>query len=260
MSSRSRLVLLFGSTVVLVGAIASGVWYYVHSEALEKEEQKRQAEAALQQKRTNIHNFYIQALTGTDVQGFLTLYTEILRSRQPIEIAGFSENSFSCTTSNCDFSYLAESNTVFNVQDKWFRGVSYSPSFSQDSVDYTGIPSEMNSNPVLIAFEHQAKIGQPTCNDILNYVYSYNSLIDTNRRFKLTVLPTSSVSSDEDSLPGNPDNHGLLAGKWQVSLPDNYVSVFSFWQDRPYTSSFIFQSMAGKQGNLDISGTFLCKK
>lgn len=260
LSSRGRLVLLLGGTVVLLGAIVGGAWYYVHSKAVEKEEQERQAAAALAQKQANIHDFYIQALTGTDAQGFLALYTEILRSRQPIEIAGFSESAFSCTTNNCDFSYLAESHTVFNVQDKWFRSVSYSPAFSQDSVDYTGIPSEMNGNPVLEAFNRREKISQPACNDVLNYVYSYNSLVDTARRFTLTALPTSSVSTDEDSLPGNPDNHGLLAGKWQVTLPDNYVSVFSFWQDRPYASSFIFQSVAGKQGNLDISGTFLCKK
>lgn len=260
LSSRGRMALLFGGAVVLLGAVVGGTWYYFHAKAVEKAEQERQAAAALQQKRTNIHNFYTTALTGTDARGFLALYTEILHSRQPIALAGFREGSFSCSTDTCSFSYQAGENTVFSVQDKWFRDVSYAPSFSQDSVDYTGIPSGMNTNPVLKAFNRQEKISEPACNDILNYVYSYNSLVDAGLRFTLKVLPASSVSADEGSLPGNPDNHGLLAGKWQVSLPDDYVSVFSFWQDRPYTSSFIFQSVAGKQGNLDISGTFLCKK
>ncbi len=260
LSSHGRTALLFGGVVALVAAVGGGTWYYFHAKNVEKEEQDRQAAAALQQKRTNIHNFYTTVLTGTDARGFLALYSEILRSRQPIEMTGFSLNTFSCTKDDCSFSYKAGENTVFSVQDKWFRDVSYAPSFSQESVDYTGIPSGMNRNPVLDAFNRQQKISEPVCNDVLNYVYSYNSLVETGRRFILTELPSSSVSTDEDSLPGNPDNHGLLVGKWQVSLPDDYVSVFSFWRDRPYSSSFIFQSVAGKQGNLDISGTFLCKK
>lgn len=260
LSSRGRLALLFGGAVVLVAVVASGARYYFLAKAAEKAEQEQLAAAALQQKRTNIHAFYTTALTGADARGFLALYTEILQSRQPIALAGFREDNFSCTTDTCSFSYQTGENTVFSVQDKWFRDVSYAPSFSQDSVDYTGIPSGMNSNPVLEAFNRQAEISEPACNDILNYVYSYNSLVEAGRRFVLKELPASSVSADEGSLPGNPDNHGLLVGKWQVSLPDDYVSVFSFWQDRPYTSSFIFQSVAGKQGNIDISGTFLCKK
>ncbi|EAO0165643.1 hypothetical protein G3601_005371 [Salmonella enterica] len=260
LSSRGRTALLFGGVVVLVAAVGGGTWYYFHAKAMEKEEQARQAAEALQQKRTNIHNFYTTALTGADVRGFLSLYTEILHSRQPVTLSGFREDSFSCTTDSCSFSYLSGENTVFSVQDKVFRGKSYAPSFSLNSVDYSGIPSGMNSNPELEAFNRQQKISEPDCNDVLNYVYSYNSLAEADRRFTLKELPASSVSADEDSLPGNPDNHGLLAGKWQVSLSDNYVSVFSFWRNQPYASSFIFQSVAGKQGILDISGTFLCKK
>ncbi|EAO2872878.1 hypothetical protein GJ179_11450 [Salmonella enterica subsp. enterica] len=260
LSSRGRMALLFGGTVILVAAVVGGTWYFFHAKTVEKAEEEQRAAAVLQQKRKNIHNFYTSALTGTDGQGFLALYTEILHSRQPIALAGFREDNFSCTTDTCSFSYQAGESTVFSVQDKRFRNVSYAPSFSQNSVDYAGIPSGMNTNPVLDAFNRQEKISEPACNDILNYVYSYNSLVDVSRRFTLTELPASTVSSDEESLPGNPDNHGLLTGKWRVSLPDEYVSVFSFWRNQPYASSFIFQSVAGKQGMLDISGTLLCKK
>ncbi|HFW4797856.1 TPA: hypothetical protein ACIBS5_003264 [Salmonella enterica subsp. diarizonae serovar 60-67:z35:-] len=260
LSSRGRVALLFSSVVVLIAAGGGGIWYWFHAQAVEKEEKAQQAAAALQQKRVNIHTFYTTALTGADTRNFLRLYTEILFSRQPIEMTGFREDSFNCTTDNCSFSYKAGENTVFSVQDKLFRGRAYAPSFSQDSVDYSGIPSDMNNNPVLEAFNHQEEISEPVCNDVLNYVYSYNSLVDTSQQFILKELPASSVSADEKSLQGNPDNHGLLVGKWQVSLPDNYVSVFSFWQGRPYSSSFIFQSVVGRQGILDISGTFLCKK
>ncbi|EDH6464021.1 hypothetical protein CB433_04650 [Salmonella enterica subsp. enterica serovar Newport] len=260
LSSRGRLALLFGGVVVLVAAVGGGTWYYFHARALESEAQARQAAAALQQKKTGIHAFYVSAMTGTDAQGFLNLYGEILRSRQTIELSGFSEDSFSCDSSVCNFSYLAGSNTVFNIQQKLFRDVLYPATFSENSVDYAGIPSGMNTNPVLDAFNRRAPVGMPVCNDMLNYLYSYNSLVEPGRRFTLTGLPSSTVSADEASLPGNPENYGLLAGKWSVSLPDNYVSVFSFWRDRPYSSSFIFQSVAGKQGVLNISGTFLCKK
>lgn len=260
LSSHGRTALLFGGLVVLVAAVGGGTWYYFHAKTVEKEEQARRVAAALQQKRTNINKFYTTSLTGADSRGFLSLYTEILHSRQPITLAGFKEDSFSCTTESCSFSYQAGENTVFSVQDKAFMGVSYAPSFSENSVDYTDIPSGMNSNPVLEAFNRQEKISEPDCNDVLNYVYSYNSLVDISQRFTLNELPASSVIEDEESLQGNPDNHGLLAGKWQVSLPDDYVSVFSFWRNQPYASSFIFQSVDGKQGILDISGTFVCKK
>ncbi|HAT1681639.1 TPA: hypothetical protein I8Y21_002303 [Klebsiella oxytoca] len=260
LSSRGRMALLFGTVVVLVAAVGGGTWYWFHTQALEKEEQARQAQAAIQQKKNSIHAFYTSALSGADVQGFLGLYGEILRSRQTIELSGFTEDSFFCDTGNCKFSYLAGNNTVFNIQQKLFRNVLYPATFSANSVDYDGIPSGMGTNPTLTAFSQQAKIDEPVCNDMLNYLYSYNSLVDAGRRFTLTELPTSSVSADEASLPGNPENYGLLVGKWSVSLPDNYVSVFSFWRDRPYSSSFIFQSVAGTKGVLNISGTFLCKK
>lgn len=253
--------MLFGGVVVIVAALGGGAWYWFHAKAEAEAERARQATAALQQKRASIHTFYTAALTGADIQGFLQLYGEILQSRQPIELSGFSEDSFSCTTGSCDFSYKAGENTVFSIQQKRFRGTDYPATFSQDSVDYTGIPSQMNSNPVLDAFNHrQRKITEPVCNDILNYFYSYNSLADPGRRFTLTELPVSSVTSDEDALPGNPENLGLLVGKWSVSLPDSPLSVFSFWKDRPYAPAFIFQSVTKKNNTIDISGTFLCKK
>lgn len=260
MSSRGRVAGIFVLAVLLVAAMGGGTWYYFHTKAEKKAEEVRRVAAAVEQKRAAVRNFYTTALTGAGADGFLALYTEILRSRQPIELTGFREDNFSCTTDTCNFSYVAEENTVFSIQDKWFREVSYAPSFSPSSVEYTGIPAEMSTNPVLEAFQQQAPISEPDCSDLLNYLYSYNSLVDAGQRFTLTELPSSSVSAVEDALPGNPYNHGLLAGKWRVSLPDNYVSVFSFWRERPYSSSFIFQSVAGKQGNLDISGTFLCKK
>lgn len=260
LSSRGRMALLFGGVVVLVAAVGGGTWYYFHNKAMEQEAQARQAAAALQQKRSAIHNFYATVMNGADVQGFLRLYGEILHSRQPIELAGFTEDNFTCDTGNCSFSYRAGSNTVFNIQQKLFRDVLYSPTFSPESVDYAGIPSGMDSNPVLEAFSRREKITEPVCNDLLNYLYSYNSLVEAGRRFTLTSLPSSSVGADEAALPGNPENYGLLAGKWSVTLPDSYLSVFSFWGNRPYSSAFIFQSVTGNKGMLNISGTFLCKK
>lgn len=262
LSSRGRMAMLFGGVVVTVAVLGGGTWYWFHAKAEAEAEQARQVAAALQQRKTNIHTFYTTALTGTGIQGFLNLYGEILQSRQPIELSGFSEDSFSCTTDSCDFSYKAGENTVFSIQQKRFRGTDYPATFSQSTVDYTGIPSRMNSNPVLDAFNRREKITEPDCNDILNYIYSYNSLADAGRRFTLTALPSSSVTADEAGLPGNPENYGLLAGKWSVTLSDNYLSVFSFWKDRPYATAFIFQSVAKKanMNTIEISGTFLCKK
>lgn len=260
LSSRGRLALLFAGGVGLAGAIGGGVWYSFHARGVEAQQQAARQATAIQNRKTAIHNFYHAALTGADARGFLALYTEILRSRQPVALSGFLQDAFSCTPDSCSFSWLSGERTVFSVQDLWFREASYPPSFSQDSVEYRDIPSGMNSNPLLEAFTRQSAISAPGCNEILNYLYSYNSLVEAGRRFTLTALPASTVSADEEAVPGNPENYGLLAGKWSVSLDDNYVSVFSFWRDRPYSSSFIFQSVTGKQGIVDISGTFLCKK
>lgn len=247
--------------MVLVSGGLTGYYYYTkYKKAAELAKAKQQAAMQLQQKKDSIHSFYEAALKGADVAVFMQLYDEILRSRQPIVMAGFSEDNFSCSTDSCQFSYLANDNAVFSVQQKWFRQQSYSPSFSQNSMDFTAIPSALDHNALLEAFNQHQPISLVGCTDLLNYIYGYNSMVAAERRFTLTELPASSVIGTEDALVGNAENYGLLAGKWQLSLPDNYVSVASFWQQRPYSSSFIFQSVAGKKGTLDINGTFLCKK
>lgn len=261
--ARIKFFILSGILFVLVVMLAGGGWYWHHSRQQEQEELARQQAEALQRKRDNIHAFYLNALTGGSISDFLSLYGEILKSRIPVEMTGFTESGFSCGTETCNFTY-SPGDTVFNVQEKVFRGESWSASFSQDSVEYQGIPSGMGSNTLLTEFSQHQKISVPVCNDVLNYIYTWNSLSMNSSKFSLESLPSSSVEADESSLPGNAENYGLLAAQWKVSLPDNYYAVYNFWRVHPWQGIFIIKTAEKTKetakDSFDITGTFVCKK
>lgn len=257
---RPRTLLLIVAVVVLFAVVAGGSGYYVYQKRQEAEALRKQKLAAVQAKRNNIHQFYETLLAGADIEGFLTLYQEITHSRYPIELTGYQETLFNCNTSTCNFSYKPKTDGVFNVQKKQFRGEKYEASFSQDTIDYQDVPSGMGENPLLLQFRQREKIDEPDCNDMLNYLYSYNSLAPKTQHFILDALPASSVLVDEAALPGNPENYGLLKADWSVTLEDNYFVVSSFWRSHPYASAFIIKSAEKINNTLNIRGTFLCKK
>lgn len=244
--------------LLLIVAAGGGSWYYIHKKNAEIEELRRQKIAEAQRKLDNIHSFYETAFSGMDVAEFLDLYQEILRSRYPLELTGYQEVSFGCDNGNCHFSYKPKADAIFNVQEKLFRGEKYVATFAPDTADYQNIPAGSKESPMLTSFRNHEKINLPTCSDVLNYLYSYNSL--SAQPFKLDELPASSITADEESSPSNPDNQGLLTGKWSVTLEDNYFTVSAFWHSHLYADTFIIKSVEKKDNTLNLSGNILCKK
>lgn len=262
--SRTILSIVIVGLIIMVIGIAGTLYYFSYTEKKQLEENKRRQQAQIQQKTRSIIDFYSTSLSGASPRQFMQFMLEVYSSRQSIELLGFTERSYLCNSNTCNFSYELNDNTIFNIQNKVFMGKEYQPSFSENKLDFLDIPSGLNINPGLNAFHQKSPIAAPGCNDILNYLYGYNSLVPKDERFSIVTLPSSTVTSAEADLPNLPESYQLLFATWSVSIPDTYLDVVAFWERHAFLDSIIIKSVEKNNNSsiksLNVKGAFLCKK
>lgn len=250
--------------VIIIIGIAGILYYFSYTEKKQLEEKKRQQQALIQKKTKSISDFYLKSLSGASPRQFMQFMHEVYSSRQSIELLGFTERSYLCDSEKCNFSYELNDNTIFNIQNKAFFGKEYQPSFSENNLDFQDLPSGLNVNPGLSAFKQKSPIVSPSCNDILNYIFGYNSLVSKNERFSIVSLPSSTITSAEAELPDLRESYRLLFATWSVSIPDNYLDVVAFWERHAFLDSIIIKSVEKNNKSsiksLNVKGAFLCKK
>ncbi|WP_370612023.1 hypothetical protein [Citrobacter meridianamericanus] len=240
------------------------MFYFQHQENKKLEEEKAQKLAMIQRQTQNIRTFYGTSLAGASPEQFITFMREVYASRQPVELLGFTETSYLCDSEKCNFSYELNADTTFNTQNKVFWEEEYQPSFSENKLDYPDIPSHLNVNPALDKFNKLEPIKAADCNEILNYVYSYNSLVPKDRKFFIDTLPASTVTADEAALPNLPESYQLLFTSWSVAIPDNYIDIIVFWKRQAFLDSVIIKSVEKNNKSathsINVKGVFICKK
>ncbi|QBM24114.1 hypothetical protein E1B03_17420 [Citrobacter arsenatis] len=249
--------------LILVGIATGGTMAYLHYQDKKKQEEEKAQKLALIQRQTkNIQTFYTASLAGASPQQFITFMREVYDSRRPVELLGFTEIGYLCDSVKCSFSYELSDQTAFSTQNKIFWGEEYQPSFSENKLDYSGIPSRLDVNSAMQNYNNKKPIKAVDCNDMLNYIYSYNSLVPKDRKFNITELPSSTITADEAALPNLPESYQLLLSKWSVSIPDNYLDMVLFWERQAYLDSTIIKSVEkiNKSNSINIKGAFICKK
>lgn len=262
-SSRKKLIVISLLLLLVVCGTGGGLYYHQYKNQKQAEEEKARRLATTQRQIQNIKKYYQTSLAGVSPDQFIAFMSAIYESRKPLELSGLRETALSCDAQKCSFSYTRDG-LIFSTQNKIFRGETYSPSFTEDRLEYTNIPSGFESGLLLARFTQQKPIQAYDCNDVLNYVYSFNSGMPQDKKFILSSLPASTVTTDETAQPQLAESYKLLFAPWSVTLPDNYVDVATFWSRHSFLEFFIINSVVKADTNpanlLTVKGVFLCKK
>lgn len=253
-------------SVSLTVAIGSCSYFY-YSNYKEQEEiklAKELKENQIKNAKKAITNYYEKAFEGASINQLVKVLGEINISRIPLLETGFNEDYYQCDINNCDFNYILRNNSIFNSQEKIFFGKHYKPIFSDRELSYSGVESELNNNTLSKFFQEDKEIKLVNCNDMLNYIYSYNSSKNSaNDKITLTSLPENSVASQESSYPDYKHSYGFMVGKFTITQTDNPLMMKIFWQGKPFQNSFLITNLTKIKNTpktVILEGKFICKK
>lgn len=252
--------------LLLILAGVAGWYFLAYKPAQILGEVKRKEAQQLANDIKKVEAFYLKTLSGGSISGFTKLAGEIVQSYGQLSAVNYVNEAFTCSAENCSFSYQLNTNGVFNIAQKVFFGEIYTANFSEKSIDFTGIKSGMDNNPLLTAYKKKEKISPPPCGDLLNYIYSYNSVAASDEALKIVSPPGSEVFSLEEKLAktGKLKYYGINSIQWELKLPElnsNYTAILhtaSILEKQAYKDDFIIKKIDNIKDK-KITGVMICK-
>lgn len=252
--------------LLLILAGVAGWYFLAYKPAQILGEVKRKEAQQLANDIKKVEAFYLKTLSGGSISGFTKLAGEIVQSYGQLSAVNYVNEAFTCSAKNCSFSYQLNTNGVFNIAQKVFFGEIYTANFSEKSIDFTGIKSGMDNNPLLTAYNKKEKISPPPCGDLLNYIYSYNSVAASDEALKIVSPPGSEVFSLEEKLAktGKLKYYGINSIQWELKLPElnsNYTAILhtaSILEKQAYKDDFIINKIDNIKDK-KITGVMICK-
>jgi len=255
------------SVFILVAAFIGAGWYYfIYQPALAVAEAKRLENEKLQHDIKAVDTFYLSSLTGGGIPQFVMLLTEIVNSYELIKKFSYIKENYTCNAKGCTFNYQLDKNGTFLVIDKIFWGETYKSSFSDKGFDFKNLKSGLDKNNLLTAYKANRKITVGLCNDVLSYLYSYNSIVSADWRIIVESAKESKVATLEKTLSkgGKIKFHGLNFIKWSMKYPKmepdddrKLLYLASLFDRQAYKESFIIQKIDTFKEK-KISGVIVC--
>lgn len=260
-TSRSKAVFFLIGFLLVFVCVAGGGWYMkkVNDEKLAAEMEQQN----IKRIQSSITSFYSNAFAGVDLNELANVMREFDRSREPLSIVGFKETEYKCSNKLCQFLYELNDMFVFSVTEKKFFNTNYEGSFTENTLNFDNLMIESKDSEFFENMNSGVAMKTVKCNDILNYLYGYNSIVEQPYKVKVTRLPFSSVESAEQQFPLYKDSYGLMTGEFEVRVADDFSDVYLFVQKNPYKNSFIVQNIekSVKTGpDIILKGVFVCKK
>lgn len=258
--SRKSLIIITG--ILLITLCATGTGFYiskVNNEKLAAEMERKKIKSA----QDGITSFYRKAFIGVDLNQLPGVMQEIERSRLPFSMVGFKETEYYCSNLSCRFIYELNDMFVFSVIDKIFFKTNYEGNFTERTLNFDNIMIKSGESQLLKSMNKGAKINTVKCSNILNYLYSYNSVMKQSERVQVSKLPFSSVATAEQQFPSYRDSFGLMTGEFEVHVADSFSESYLFAEKNPYRDLFIIQNIekSVKTGaDIILKGVFVCKK
>lgn len=248
--------------VLLVGGGGAGYYYFIWKPEQERLAKVKAEQADRQKKIKAIEDFYRNSLTGGSIADANRLLEQILLANRKVSQLGFSAKSIKCSSTGCSFSYMLDPGRVFSVLDINVWDKVYSPSFSKNILDYTGIDSRLNKHPWFTAWQEKEKVNLPACTDILSYISTWNSLGGRNVALVLTKMPASSVENNESALKSAVTSFGMLFAGWKITLPSkmDIVGASLVLNKQPFADAFIIKSIEFNEKSTLVTGGLACKK
>lgn len=249
--------------LLLLVAGGGGAWYYlVWKPEQERIAQLEREKAARQQKIKSVEKFYQDSLSGGSIADVHKLLAQLHLVNDRLAMLGFRPSAILCNSKDCSLSYQLNAGRIFTMTDIQVGQETFSPSFSKNSLDYTGVPSGLNNHPWLNDWKNKKAVDLPVCTDVLSYLSTWNSLGGSNTEIVLNGFPASSVANDESALRKAVMSFGMLFANWTVTIPSemDMTKVSLLLQKQLFADAFIIKSIEFKEKSTLVTGGLACKK
>lgn len=274
--------------LVMLAGGAWAWWYYgikvpadkkhlAHQQAL----RKQQADLAA------ITSFYKKSLSGADITQVINVLGEIRYNTVALSALGIAiENrNFVCDTKSCALGFKIQSNAILILPVIAFFGKNYAASVPVrreedrapiNDFEYTRLALPLAENKLLNQWRSKKTLSLYSCNEIISYINSYNSLLNIAKRDKaqrdgmifFKSYPSSSVKDKEKQLAGHLKFRGLMSANWEMQVSDDSAFFFSRAPEinaqvalykQAYRDAFLIKKVESNDKGIKISGGLVCK-
>lgn len=254
---------IVGLLAILLLVAGGGSYYYFFWQPEQERLAKREVEKkAMQSKISAIEKFYRTSLSGGSIASARELLEQIYLTNSKMRFLGFTPKSIKCTEKECALSYTLSSGRIFNMVDVHFFGETYQPSFSKNSVDFTGVKSGLDEHPLAKAWREKTRPMLPNCSDIISFSNTWNSLAGKTPPFEMKNMPASSVINDEAKFSKAVSSFGMLFATWTLSFKENMdmAGVAVALNKQPFAQALIIKSIEFNNHSALVTGGLACTK
>jgi len=280
-------VAIFTASFIIAGG-ASAWWYYgVKVPADKKRAMEQLALRKQQADLASVAAFYKKSLTGADIEQTITLLGEIRRSTLAMSALGIpvkSEN-FICDTKSCSFGFKLSAGSILTLPVIDFFGHQYAASVPVkkekesaplNDFEYTRMALPLKQNALLDSWARNKGLRLHSCNEIISYVNTYNSLLNVSKNnrtlrdgaFIFKSYPSSSVKQAEKSVGGKLKFRGMMSAAWEMKIssdsdffytraPEINAQIALYKQ--AYRDAFLIRKIESTDKGISISGGLVCK-
>ncbi|WP_312455440.1 hypothetical protein [Pseudescherichia sp.] len=274
--------------VFILGSGGFAWWYYgVKAPADKKHELQQLALRKKQSELASIAAFYKKSLTGAGIEQTVGVLGEIRRTTLAMSALGIaikSEN-FICDMKSCAFGFKLQPGTILTLPIIDFFGRTYSASIPvskakdkspRNDFEYARLTLPFTESTLLREWKSNKALTLHSCNNIISYVNSYNSLLGTAKKSKalregivaFTSYPASPVREAEKHVAGKLKTQGLMSANWEMQINEDNSFFYTRAPEidaqialykQAYRDAFLIRKIEANDKGIKISGGVVCK-
>lgn len=279
-------VIAVGLLMIICGACVW--WYYgIKVPADQKHASQQLALRKQQADLAAIASFYKKSLAGADISQVVPVLGEIRHNTLTLFAMGVAikNRRFFCDAKSCALGFKIEPNAILTLPVIVFFGENYSASIPvrrekdrapANDFEYPRLALPFKGNELLDQWTKKKTLSLHSCNEIISYANSYNSLLTTVKgnkaqrdgMFIFKSYPTSSVKEQEKALSSHLKFRGLMSATWEMQIDDDSSSFFTHVAEinaqialykQAYRDAFLIRKIESNDKGIKISGGLVCK-
>ncbi|WP_336855740.1 hypothetical protein [Pseudescherichia vulneris] len=272
--------------IIIIGAFAW--WYYgIKAPADEKRAAQQQALRKKQTDLAAIASFYKKSLAGVDIHQAINVLGEIRQNTLTLSAMGVAikNRRFICDIKSCAVGFNIEQGTILTLPAINFFGKTYSASVPvrrekdrapANDFEYSRLALPVTENKLFIQWGKKQALSLHSCNEIIAYVNTYNSLLNTEKSNKaqrdgiilFKSYPASAVRDKEAALAGYLSFRGLLSASWEMQIGNGNdrfsagtaeINAQLALYKQAYRDAFLIKKIESNDKGIKISGGLVCK-
>lgn len=284
-------VIATAATVAILFIIAIGAfvwWYYgVKVPADDKRAAQQRALRKQQAGLADIAAFYKKSLTGVEIPQAINVLEEIHHTSLILSALGVAikNRGFICDVKGCAVGFNIEQGSILTLPIINFFGKTYPASVPvrrekdrapANDFEYSRLALPVTENKLFIQWRKQQALSLHSCNEIIAYVNTYNSLLTTKKSNKaqhdgiilFKTYPASAVKEKEAALASHLSFRGLMSASWEMQI-SNDNARFSVdgaelnaqlaLYKQAYRDAFLIKKIESNDKGIKISGGLVCK-